>query len=399
MKNKDKDTFFFLTTTMAISLATISLTGFAISKTTSVGKVNITKECLASFQTQYQDELTIVTLNDERGLNTNGIFTTTSYPDYIANTLNADGKLKVNNVNLSSRRFNDTTYIDQYLLQNLTIGEIVALNKVASEQDWIEDYPSILKGLSHLELAKIDKTLEKYHLTELLATSSQPIILYNSGQNDWFSNIYHGLYDLEQYDSNGNLSMKYMYTVNKIIDIEEINQVIAKIENNFKNILATNANSQIVTTSIFVPRNLKSLQNEILIDGINQYNEKLKELCKKYQVLCITMEELEDVCPYAIDKGGLTSDGHKALAKMIMERVGNHFVSDQKDEEKEFNLAIENNGLSGTLENMKIYLASLKEEPLRNDIDGGYSNKVYQEQVDDVLEEISLIKKVLQKSR
>ncbi len=397
MKTKDKETFFFLTTTMAISIATISLTSFAISMTTALGKVKITKDCINIFKEQYQNELTIVTLNDEKGLNTKGIFATTSFPDYIANTISSDTKMKVNNINLSSTRFNDTNYVDQYLLQNLTIGEIVALNKVASEQDWIEDYPSILKGLSHLELAKIDKTLEKYHLTELLATSNQPIILYNSGQNDWFSNIHHGLYDLEQYDSNGNLSMKYMYTVNKVIDGEEIDQVMEKIEENFKNILAVNANSKIVATSIFVPRELRSLQNEILIDGINQYNEKLKALCKKYQILCITTEDLEDASLYALNKNGLTTDGHKALAKIIMERLSENFANEKEDENQVFCLDVENNGLVGTLENMKIYLASLHEEPLRNDIDEGYSNKVYQEQVADVKEEISLIKKVLQK--
>ena len=193
----------------------------------------------------------IFVMNDSQGINLNIGFWEKSYPEYLYE------QLGIEVIDLSSLKYNKTSHIDIFLQNNISLAEFKELNNESTYvsirnfalQNNIptEELQNIIGYLGekifHQQVNDVDKNI---YLSSQLEKCQRPIVIYSSGANDLMFLISANPATIKKYNENGNLTRAYRYAVDKLNDPNTIREVIANIENNFKNIYSINPNALIV---------------------------------------------------------------------------------------------------------------------------------------------------------
>lgn len=340
----------------------------------------------------------IFVMNDSQGVNLNVGFWKNGYPEYLEQYLNLDV------IDCSSLRYNKTNHVDMLFDNNLSVAEVKEVNNSGiclAVDSILDDYinnETIRLAFQKLGVKLLGSEIKEedynIYLSETLKNCSKPIIIYSSGANDIMYMAKANPSSLSKYDKNGNITEKFLYAQNKLRDEETINQIILQIENNFKRILSINGNAKIIALSIYVPKSLEGEEYIEFANAIYLYNEKLKELCEKYNIVYIDEEQLGSLYNQDSFNFHINEVGHKQLAKLLIEALYIHLgenvsVSIQREN---YNTL----GLLGFYEDLKEAVDSI-DVPKCDSVSDEYLKRVYEEQKKEKIAEANAVYQKIEK--
>lgn len=381
-----------------ITLCTGSLIGIASFKAYDtyidkrLKKIEISDASINDIKGKYNNDIVIFTMNDSQGINLNIGFYKKSYPEYLEESLGA--KL----VDSSSLLYNKTSHIDMVLDNNLSLGDVKRVNnkgaRAAFEKIAIDINKSMLQGLfgtvgEKVFGSSVNEEDNSVYITDLLRNTKQPIVIYSSGANNI---MYQANFNPNSVcrDANGDFTENYLYAKKKLSDEETINKVITGIEDNFKHILSINQSAKIIALSIYVPSSFEDDDYSILRDAIKDYNKKLEELCRRYNIGFINEEELGRIYNNSKFNFHIDEVGHKELASLLVDEISNNL--DEEPMIVQDNYPYSTNGLAG-------YYRDLVEEIEKVELpsNDNYSYIIYECHVDEKSKEAKICKELLKK--
>lgn len=345
----------------------------------------------------YQNqEITIFIMNDSQGINLNLGFWKNSYPEYLEEALNATV------IDSSSLRYNKVSHIDMLLDHNVSLEELKELNNAGANlaiQALAKqlNLPEFLQngagqiGESILEQKILEQDKDIY-ISDLLKETKKPIFIYSSGANDLMFLVNANPASLKKYDSDGNISPKYIYAKEHMEDENTIEQIMNGIENNWKHILAINPSTKIIALSIYVPHSLQSEEYKDFAQAIKIYNEKLKQLCEKYNTVYINEEQLGTIYNKDDFNFHINEIGHKQLSSLLISTIYNCLECTNHIELEEY--LYDTQGLEGVYNDLKNEQYKIK---YPNVIDNDYLCTVYNEQVKEKEIDAEICKRLLKK--
>lgn len=263
--------------------------------------------------------LQIIGLNDITGLNTT--LSKKGFLEHLAINLTSQ-KLTPETINAFSLIINKTEHIDYFLENNLSLEEIKLsqiystieyLNKIAKDNG----IPKLLESLINIQIPpnSIKKDDNQKFLTTTIKRSKEPTIIYSSGIPNFIKEI-----------NSNPFSISYNDNLQKIID---------GVKRNFENILSLNRQADIYALGKYTKRKESIFLKEIE----KNYNEKLKELCKTYNLTYIDINKLNKL--NALELVNLLID-HMYETKIITQRKQRNHINS--------NLFITNEGPEGIIE-------------------------------------------------
>lgn len=392
-----------------LTLYTVSLAGFIsvgsynLYLNSKLDDIKISQENVQIIEEYYdnlnQDPVVFV-MNDSQGKNLNIGFWKNSYPEYLSEELNATL------VDASSLRFNKASHIDMLLENNLSIEELKQLNnqgayeairKIATDinlpllKNLFGNIGSIVFGQ---KIQDIDKSM---YISDLLGNSKEPIVIYSSGANDLMFLASANPSSLKKYDSNGEITDKYLYAEDILNNPSTISNVIASIEQNLCNILSINPNAKIFVLSIYVPKALEGQDYEIFSKAIEEFNNKLMLLCEKYNACFVDETDLGKIYNQSKSNFHISEIGHKELASLLIDEISDNIGQTDPSANDFNNHKYQTKGLEGyykdLVEEISYITFSCEGE---TDI-ALYLNDVYLKQLKEKVEDAEICKKLIKK--
>ena len=392
-----------------LALCTIALTGtIAIGSydaylNSKLDEVEISKEDVETIQDHYSStghDITIFVMNDSQGLNLNLAFWKNSYPEYLEEELSATV------IDASSLRYNKVCHIDMLLDNNLSIEEMKKLNsegsryalkKYANENGY-KLFSGFFSSIGGKALGqKIEDGDEDTHISDLIRDSYEPIIIYSSGANDLMFLANANPNSIKKYGEDGSITNKYLYAESVLSNSATIDMIMESIEKNFIKILSINPNSKVFVLSIYVPSSLSNEDYEVFVIAINEYNNKLQQLCDKYGMCYVDESSFGEIYNDKDYDFHIDVVGHKQLASMIISEIANHLYMSYSVDSNDY--TYDNDGLEGYYYDL-VYMANSMVEPSNEDIEENeYLKKVYSSQLKSREEDAEICKKLIKKYR
>lgn len=267
-------------------------------------------------------ELTIAGLNDSQGVNTTTLFKK-GLLEFVADKLK-DEDTKTTVIDAFSLMFNKTEHINYLLRSNPNLEEIKDLQvygMVSALEKAIGDFhlPKCLGKIGYVSriLHKHCDEDKNIRLTDTLKDSKEPIVIYSSGANDIMREGWNNPFKIvrDYKKQNG----AYKYALDKLSDVSTLKRVIARVDENFNNILSLNDKADVFALGIYIPKSMQSEGMEVFNNAIEIYNEFLRELCKKYNVEYVDTEASVEEYGKSNINFHVTTKGHNALANQIIE--------------------------------------------------------------------------------
>lgn len=384
--------------TIALS-GTIAVGSYNAYLNSKLDKIEISKEKIEVIQEYYSSvdqPITIFVMNDSQGLNLNLGFWKNSYPEYLEEELGATV------IDASSLRFNKVSHIDMLLDNNLTVAEMKELNNAGAQyalRKYAEDNGySLFSGLfSNLGGKIFSQSIEDSdsdtHISDLIRTAYEPIIVYSSGANDlmFFANANPN--SLKKYDEDGNITNKYLYAASVLSNSKIVDMVISSIEQNFIKILTINPKSKIFALSIYVPSTLSSEDYQVFASAINEYNDQLKQLCDKYGMCYVDESSFGEIYNDKDYDFHIDVVGHKQLASMLINEIAGHLSMNSPIDNQEYNY--DNDGLDGYYDDLVAVIDSVR-KPSDEEVENNpYLIRVYHSQLRGKTEDSEICKKLV----
>ena len=293
---------------------------------------------------------------------------------------------------VSSLKYNKADHINSYLRNNLSLKEIKELNKAGFKYElskYLKDNHipcnELLGNLGSILFCDSINEEDDIYITDQLSQSSNPIVIYSCGSNDLMFRANTNPSSLQKYDKTGSLTEEYLYAESVMNNEKELDKIINKIENNFKNILKLNPNTKIYTLSIYVPKKINNEDYDIFINAINMYNKKLEELCNKYNATYIDEQELGTVYNDSNFNFHINEIGHKELTKIIIDKMAREQDFENKPYDKYY---LKHQGLKGFYKDLINIL---------DNYDYANNYDVAEDQYDNKLSDMKVCQKVLVK--
>jgi len=306
------------------------------------------KQKLEQLREYYKNNrLVLVGLNDSQDVNITSSFFKKGLLQYISSVLKSES-LDPLVFDAFSLTMNKTEHIDYFLKANLSLEEIKlsqiysvisALEKVMKDFNLPKSIAKV--GNAYRLIYEPKKGDETIFLTDSLKEATEPILIYSSGVNNLMREIGNNPTSIKKDYQNKNQSPNYNYTLQKIKDPNTLNLVMSGIETNFKNIFKINSTTDIYALGICIPKILEEEGLEIFKELIISYNERLIELCKKYNITYINTEQIGKMYNKSEMNFHIDFSGHNALAEYILNCIWETKINGSKVER---NFEIENNG-------------------------------------------------------
>lgn len=311
----------------------------------------------------------IIGMNESLGIPFYYRKTRKTFHDHILEELR--DTLKEDYLNMFSMLFNKTWNIEQIIKHNLTFEEIKKLKKYGNDLSRNNIVTKIGIPYHLRETDKIEEN-DNRKISDTLKNSDKVVILYASGVNNVMYKIhacfYDGVFNKE----------KKINGLNKLND-ELIKEVMGEIESNFKMFYGLNKNTlifvpsfslELYTPNFILEKSKKFDGMDIVYDFVKKFNEKLEELCNKYDVFYIENQKKTNLKKEIVN-----------IKNYILNNVNNDINI------KEEPFIYDNLGLKGFLEdNIKI-LEKYKNEK--------QDSKINEELIKEHLSEIEMIKKAM----
>ena len=363
--------------TLSGTITTCSYNAYLNNK---LEKVEISQDSIDRIN-DYYDTITIFVMNDSQGLNLNLGFWKNSYPEYLEDKLNA----KV--IDASSLRFNKVCHVNMLLDNNLSIEEIKKLNsegayyafKKLAKDKGLSIFGGLFGNVGECIYGdSIDEDDSYAHISDLIKECDKPIVIFSSGANDLMFLLNANPNSIGDEESN-----KYKYAQKLLKDPNTIDSIISNIECTLYKIMSINPNSRIFVLSLYTPN---SLESDLFKEAIEEYNNKLKDLCEKCGYCYIDETEIADV--YGKDNDfHIDVVGHKKLASILIDEIANNLYKDTKETTY---YKYDNDGISGYYDDLVKEINSV----IRYD-DDSYSEIVYLRQKKEKEEDAEICKKLV----
>ena len=358
-------------------------------------KIEFNVENIDAIKDTYDNNIDIFVMNDSQCINLNIGFWKDSCPEYLEEEL--DAKI----IDASSLRYNKTSHINMLLDNNLSVKEIKELNNEgiysAIEKAIIDSTNSKILGMAMGNISEaligseIEENDENINITDEISQSKNPIIIYSSGANDLMFLANANPSSIYKYDNDGNISNKYLYANEKLEDEETLNTIFNGIEENIKKLISINSNCTIYALSIYVPQSLRNEELSGFEKAINNYNTKLSQLCQKYNMVYINMEDLANTYNYSNSNFHIDEVGHKALASVLIDEIAKRSIVNNNDKNQKEYLK---KGLIGFYNDLY-----MEYENLEKIDDSNYYTYVYNQQKEEKKEDADICYKVLKKNK
>ena len=362
------------------------------------------KEKLRDLTDYYKDDgLTIVGLNDSQGVNTTSTIFKKGLLEYLASELKTD-KFNPTVINAFSLLMNKTEHIDYFLKANLSLEEIklsrvysmvAALEKVMTDVH----LPKSLGKVGYLyKVCAIPKKGDaNIHLTTALKDSKEPIVIYSSGVNNLMREVGNNPFSISKDYKDRDKRPNYNYTLEKVNNPNTLNKVMDGIDKNFYNLLSINDRSDIFALGSYTPASLRSEDMKIFQDLILAYNERLTSLCNSYHITYINTNEIGNRYNNSKANFHINTKGQIALAETILESIYDKKIN-SSSEEIEFNgeFKVTDDGSHDVFDALLFDRLNLYEER-KNLL--GYDALRHEQVIAENKSEISVFKKVLQKTK
>lgn len=333
-------------------------------------KNNLSVEKITELKKYYKDKsLLIIGLNDSQGVNVTFPFFNKGFLDHLAEVL-ISNNIKIELINAFSLMINKTEHIDSFLANNLSLKEIKLLqvySAISAFEKVMQDIhlPKFFAKIGNIYklVYKTNKEDEKIKITTMLKNASEPVLIYSSGANDLMRYCGANPFSLKSDYKNRDKKPNYNYTLEKIQEPQFIESILARVRENFDNILAINNNSDIYVLGAYIPPSLDKEETKIFNDVIIKYNACLKKLCQSYGISYIETEKIVEKYLKSKNNFHVSTAGHKALANYILaELYQNKIDNPRKKHNKNINAFIQTNkGIVGMIDiAQKNYENSLK---------------------------------------
>lgn len=339
----------------------------------------------------------IFVMNDSQGINLNIGFWEKSYPEYLYE------QLGIEVIDLSSLKYNKTSHIDIFLQNNISLAEFKELNNESTYvsirnfaiQNNIptEELQNIIGYLGekifHQQVNDVDKNI---YLSSQLEKCQRPIVIYSSGANDLMFLISANPATIKKYNENGNLTRAYRYAVDKLNDPNTIREVIANIENNFKNIYSINPNALIVSLSIYVPNQFRNDEYQEFKDAIVEYNLQLKNLCQQYNVCYVDEEELGQIYNQKNFNFHINEVGQKKLSSILIDTIATNLYNKGNSVFEYDDILYYTGGLEGVYHDLISETIGINYDTSNFN---NYSYDIYLEQLQEKIDDANICKKLV----
>lgn len=353
----------------------------------------------------YKDNgLLIVGLNDSQGVNTTSTFFKKGLLEYLAAALTSE-QLTPAVINAFSLTMNKTEHIDYFLKNNLSLEEIKlsqiygvvsALEKVMTDIGLPKCLGKI--GNAYRLIYTPKKGDEKINISTSLKESEEPVMIYSSGVNDLMREVGANPFGIKGDYKARNQKPNYYYTLEKTSNSDTLKKVMNAMEKNYDTILGINPDTDIYTLGAYIPKSLQSEEMNIFRDLVIAYNEKLRNLCKQYDITFVDTEEVGKKYNKSESNFHISTAGHNALANYILGYMYyNKFEANNFSKKEKINpIEITNNGAQGVMESTSYdYEQSCK----RANKLSGYASEREMEIADEHKRETEIFQKVLSKKR
>lgn len=331
-----------------------------INKNVNVDSVN---KIINYYEEVLNNNLLIVGLNDDRCFNLQKSCLT-----YLKELLKSD-KYNIDIFNGFSMFFNKTRHIDYFLDNNLSLYEVKQIQKYAT----INEVKHAL-GESKIgeKLGKISSKLalstyenrndsKEFKISTSIENSKEPIIVYSSGINDIMSELWMNPFSVKNCYKKDKEAYEYSLDRTKGIKrVISMNRIMDGHKSNFEKILSLNNDSKIMVLSAYLYSKSK-IYDFPFHDFVLEYNSKLEELCKEYNLKYVDLRFIEKT-----RYQGILHTYFKNVAKLItIKLIDSLSISiDNKNKEVNKKLEYNNKGSKGMLQDMIDYRLYLeKNEP------------------------------------
>ena len=276
----------------------------------------------------YKDKgLTIIGLNDSQGVNVNSTFFKKGLLEYISNALKSE-ELDPTVINAFSLLMNKTEHIDYFLKNNLTVEEIklsqlystvMALRKVFNDIH----LPDQLGNIAYINrmLYSVKEEDKNKKITTELQTAIEPTVIYSSGVNNLMREVGNNPFRINSDYKNRNKRPNYDYAIKRASKLSTLNRVIDGMERNFENILSINGNTDIYVLGSYSPKSFESEGMEIFRELMIEYNIRLQDLCRAYDLTYINTEKAGKKYNNSTLNFHVSEKGHIAIANSILEAM------------------------------------------------------------------------------
>lgn len=337
-----------------VSLAIISavgLGGYSAYMHHVLNKIELDQEKVKDIVDCYNGEkITFVGLNDSQLVNLNVCFWEPNVIEYIEEAFKKEGA-NVQFIDAASLRFNKTNHIDKILDSNLSYEEIKTLNLLGAQEAFSRvssdfNLPIDIGFLGSLFVDSIEEKDSSIYISTEIQNSNHPIILYTSGANDLMRALNNNPLSIKKYAKDGSINDSYLYSVYKAKQHSTLDHIMNNIENNFENIYSINPTSQIYALSIYIPNNMTGEDMQPFAQIINNYNQRLEQLCNKWGAYYISTASLASIY-METDNFHINEKGHKNLANLLINQIANTLTPNDIENFNDFKKTeIKNKGLS-----------------------------------------------------
>lgn len=381
------------------SSGTLLIGAYDASLNSKLDRINVSSENISVIKNYYQKlnaNPTILIMNDSQGVNVNLGFWKNSYSEYLEEWLDAEV------IDNSSLRFNKVSHIDMLLDNNLSIAEMKKLNnagnyyatkKIANDIG-VPFLSEVFGNIGqNIFSQKVNEGDDKVHISDLIMNTCEPIIIFSSGANDLMFLANANPNSLKKYDEDGNITDKYLYAKNILCNSSVIDSVISNIESEFNKIISLNLDSKIFALSIYVPSTLENSDYKVFANAISEYNQKLEELCQKYNICFIDESSLGKIYNNKEYDFHLDEVGHKQLASMVINEISKNLSNKKTFEPKDY--YYDSDGLEGYYYDLVGEIGSVN-LPSKDDITKNkYLMDVYLSQLNDKYTDSEICKKLV----
>ena len=235
------------------------------------------------------------------------------------------------------------------------------------------------------------------HLTTDLKDSKEPIVIYSSGVNNLMREVGNNPFSISKDYKDRDKRPNYNYTLEKVNNPNTLNKVMDGIDKNFYNLLSINDRSDIFALGSYTPASLRSEDMKIFQDLILAYNERLTSLCNSYHITYINTNEIGNRYNNSKANFHINTKGQIALAETILESIYDKKIN-SSSEEIEFNgeFKVTDDGSHDVVDALLFDRLNLYEER-KNLL--GYDALRHEQVIAENKSEISVFKKVLQKTK
>jgi len=359
-----------------------------------------------------EDGLSLIGLNDSQGVITTGaIFKNSLLKELGAILRNEDLDPVI--FDAFSLLLNKTEHVDYMIMNNLSL-EDVKLSQIYSARTSIEKVerdilnslginiklPNFIKNIGMIyKLAyPIQEEDSKLFIGDMLRDSKEPTVIYSSGPNNLMREMANNPFAISKDYRKKDETPNYYYSLEKAKDKRTLEDVLLEIKSNFDTMLSLNNNTDIYALGAYVPKSLEKEELKIFKDVLEEYNEKLRTLCRNYRLTFIDTRNIGNNFNKSEANFHLNPEGHRHLAHSIIDSMHKRKIVDKTTPiaitPNFYDLPSRESNIEGMINNISLdqIITVIRSEEL-----SGYPKEVQMNIVSEHEREMDVLKKVLEK--